>query len=143
VKNQFFIQDYRVFSILSYEVSSVFIDQIIYKRLNIKEVYKDSKKCLVAKFKCDILDDYLIIKVPRARSNQIWERFLTLFRYGESIRLFNDLQKMKDLGFNGPLPVLAAERRRYGVVVDGFIIYYYIEGRIATPDDVDLIAPEL
>lgn len=141
--NEYFIKNYHVVSFLDHDLSSSVIDQYNNDELTIIDAYKNKKRGLVAKFKTDLLDGEFTIKVPQSRSNRIWERFLTLFRPGESIRLFNNFIKLQNIGFKGPSPLLAAERRRYGVVVEGFIIYHYIDGRRATSQDAHMIAPVL
>ncbi len=110
--------------------------------LQLDEVYKDERKGLVAVFTDPGLGK-LVLKIPRARNRRGWERFLTLFRDGEAFRRFRDLRRMRALGFNCARPVLAAEKRVRGMVVDGFYVYRYISGRLADNRDYRLIVPEL
>lgn len=140
---EYFIKNYHVVSFLDQDLSSSLIDQYNNDELTIIDVYKNKKKCFVARFKTNLMDGEYVIKVPRSRNRGIWERFLTLFRKGESVRQFYNMQSLLNLGFKGPSPVLAAEISRYGVVVEGFIIYRFIDGRRATSNDAHLISPEL
>lgn len=105
-------------------------------------VFKDTKKAFVGVL--PVGDGAkAVIKVPRSRSRRKWERFLTLFRNGESLRQFRQQLDLLSLGVQGPKPLLAVEWRKFGVVVDGFYIYEYIEGRQGDSDDRDLIFKEL
>lgn len=84
-----------------------------------------------------------MLKIPRARSERWWERFLTLFRSGEAVRQFFYMEKLNQLGLNGPRPLLAAEKRSKGVVVDSFYIYSAVNGRDGKPKDLPIIVQTL
>ncbi len=135
--------DYKIVSHLDNATSCSLLKQVASGTLSPLEVFKDDSKCYVAKYTSEEIPDIFIIKKPRARCERYWERFLTLFRAGESFRQFSNLKKLQSLGFKGPTPLLAAEKRRWGMVVDSLLISTYINGRLATPTDVDVVAPEL
>lgn len=134
---------YKIVSHLSNATSCSLLEQVTSGTLLPLEIFKDDSKCYVAKYTSEEVPHHFIIKQPRARCERYWERFLTLFRSGESFRQFSNLKKLQALGFSGPIPVLAAEKRRWGMVVDSFLISTHINGRLATATDVDVIAPEL
>ncbi|MFO7799075.1 MAG: hypothetical protein R6V22_04850 [Rhodohalobacter sp.] len=134
---------YKIVSHLSNATSCSLLKQVASDTLLPLEVFKDDSKCYVAKYTSEVVPDIFIIKKPRARCKRYWERFLTLFRPGESFRQFSNLKKLQALGFKGPAPLLAAEKRRWGMVVDSLLISTYINGRLATSTDVDVVAPEL
>ncbi|MEP3164013.1 MAG: hypothetical protein ABJO43_02925, partial [Marinobacter sp.] len=75
----------------------------------------------------------------RARNKRNWERFLTRFRGSDAFRTFIQLNGMASMGFCAPQPVLAAELRSKGVVVDSFVCYRFVEGRPAELGDADKI----
>ncbi|MDR9424095.1 MAG: hypothetical protein RI567_02285 [Marinobacter sp.] len=104
------------------------VESVLAGEMEFDSVFKDTPKCLVARFDHPELGP-CVLKVPRARSGRRWERFLTLFRAGEAIRQFKNMEMLLELGLQGPTPVLAAEKRQNGVVVDSFYVYSFVEGR--------------
>lgn len=133
---------YRVIAECGPDEAEALVAGIAAGSVGFDEVYKNEKKGLVATFSHPALGK-LVVKIPRARNRRQWERFLTLFRDGESFRRFKDLKHFRELGFNGPEPVLAAEKRISGMVTDGFYIYRFVRGRLADNRDYNLIVPEL
>lgn len=107
-----------------------------------QRIFKDTEKALVGVVHI-VGATKAVIKCPRSRSRRKWERFLTLFRDGESLRQFQQHLELIALGVNGPKPLLAVEWRKRGVVVNGFYLYEYIDGRRGSEDDRSLIAKEL
>jgi len=98
-----------------------------------KEVYRDNWRTLSAHVL--IGQESLLLKIPRARNGRRWERFLSLFRGSDAVRNFRHLKKMGEMGLGAPVPVLAGERREYGVVTDSFVCYRFVEGRRPEPQD--------
>lgn len=70
----------------------------------------------------------LIIKIPKEKNRRKWIRFTTLYRNSEVRKTFSNLLQMKEIGLKCNEPLLFAEKRKAGKVVDSFIIYSYIEG---------------
>lgn len=133
---------YRVVSVLPRLESKHLVDRVLGDEIEFDPVYKNTSKCLVGRFRYPDVGQ-LVLKVPRARSHRRWERFLTLFRSGEGLRQFNNMQKLLDLGLKGPQPILAAEKRRKGIVIDSFYTYGFVEGREGSRNDLDLIVEAL
>lgn len=133
---------YRVLCRMCRDDAERLVEQVLNRQLNFDPVLKDRAKCLVARF---FHPDrgWLVLKVPRARTNRKWERFLTLFRAGEGIRQIRNMQQLERLKLKGPRPVLAAEKRRAGVVVDAFYIYSFIDGREGVSADLPTIVDTL
>jgi heptose II phosphotransferase len=88
-------------------------------------------------------NENLIHKIPRARLKRTWEKLITLFRDGESIRTFDNLLLMLQLGFKAPTPILAGERRRNGFIVDSFCCYRFADGKEAGANDAQQVTTEL
>lgn len=132
----------RLFTTLPLSVAQSLCVSVDAKTAHYESVFKDTSKAFVGVLK---VDDNLkgLVKIPRSRNHRRWERFLTLFRDGEALRQFSQHLRLKGLGLRGPTPLLAVERRSYGMVVDGFYIYEFINGRSGTQADRDLIATEL
>jgi heptose II phosphotransferase len=115
------------------------VDSIIDQKLEPRHVFKSNARTYSALL--DIDSQAVMLKVPRSRNHRKWERFLTLFRASEGIRTFNNLDHMQALGMNAPQPLIAAERRRFGVATDSFACYAFEHGRPAGPEDAsDLLA---
>ena len=114
---------------------------VLRQRYRVVRILKDSRHCWAARIAIGGRD--LVLKVPRARNRRAWERFLTLFRAGESIRQHRSIATLAKLGTRGPEPILGAERREAGRVVDGFFLYGYIPGRQASSGDTRAVAEAL
>ena len=138
------VAGYRVLTTKPEADARKLVRKIVSNSLEFKTIFKDRPKCLVASFEAGEAEE-LVLKVPKARSSRPWERFLTLFRDGEGIRQFRNMQALVELGILGPRPILAAEKRRYGVVLDSFYVYGLIEGRQASHSDlpkiIEVLAP--
>jgi glycosyltransferase involved in cell wall biosynthesis len=101
-----------------------------YKKIS---TFKDTTRSLVQQIEID--GRSFVFKVPREKNNRKWQRFLSIFRGGESFREFKALLKAESKGFPAPRPVAAMEIRKAFCVVDSFLIMESLEGRIATKDD--------
>lgn len=143
MEKKLYINNYRIRTTLDDDTTNRLALEILDESYSVIKNFRDNEKCLVTKFTTDHVPGTFILKVPKARFSRYWERFLTLFREGEPLRQFSNMIKLRELGFRGPAPVMAAEKRCDGYVCDGFIVYEYIDGRQATPDDAHIIAPEL
>lgn len=133
---------YRVWTRLPRPVAEDIVSNVLNNDLELTAVLKDKPKCLVARFEQTGVGE-LVLKVPRDRNGRRWERFLTLFRPGESVRQYQNMEALESLGLKGPVPVLAAEKRQNGVVTDSFYIYNFIEGREGVWSDLALIVNTL
>jgi len=141
--DKLYINNYIIKTTLDDDIACRLTSEILDESFSVIKSFRDNEKCLVTTFTTGHMPGIFVLKVPKARFSRYWERFLTLFREGEPLRQFSNMLKLRELGFRGPAPVLAAEKRYYGYVCDGFIAYEYIDGRQATPDDAHIIAPEL
>lgn len=103
---------------------------------------KDNKHNFVAQVETKRFPN-LIVKEPRKRNKRRWERTMTLFRPGEAVRIYTSHQKLLELGFLCPPPLLAAEFRKHGVVTNSFVIYRFQEGHSATSRDAQRVSHEL
>jgi heptose II phosphotransferase len=136
------VAGYRVLTAMPEASARQLVSKIVSNKIEFKTVFKDRPKCLVASFESGEAG-HLVLKIPKARSRRPWERFLTLFRYGEGVRQFWNMQELDALGVLGPRPMLAAEKRRFGVVTDTFYVYSLVKGRQASPRDLPIIIKAL
>jgi len=105
------------------------------------EVFKNDRQTYSALIRLD--GQFYVLKIPRERNNRLWQRLLSLFRSSEAVRHYHSMVRLRDLGFNGPEPVLALEQRRLGAVVDSCLLYRFRKGRKATREDAALVLPYL
>ena len=110
---------------------------IEHKNYDILEILKDDKRSLVMLI--DINKNKYVLKVPREKNKRKWQRFISIFRGGESMREFLQLEKLKKYNFNAPAPLIAIEEKKLGMTYDSFIISEYIKSREATIQDLEVV----
>lgn len=138
--------DFRKYQIRSAEVLSdsdvlSLAEQVVDEKLSFQDVFRSNQQTFIGRFFFG--QRQLILKIPRGRNRRYWERCLTLIRRGESARVFDGMLKLRELGFLGPTPVIAAECRRLGVVVESFLIYEYLEGSRPKPEEAQAVLDTL
>lgn len=105
------------------------------------EVFKDDRQTYSALI---CLDGHsYVLKIPRDRNNRRWQRVLSMFRVSEAVRHYRSMLKLPELGLSGPEPVVAIEKRRWGMVVHSLLLYRFRQGRKATREDARLVLPHL
>jgi tRNA A-37 threonylcarbamoyl transferase component Bud32 len=77
-------------------------------------------------------DMRFVAKRSLLQENRRWTQFTSLYRSGESGRMMRNMAKLYELGLPVPEPVLALEKRRFGVVVVSWSVYRYLEGTPCT-----------
>lgn len=134
---------YTVFAAsgISTEKSRMLVDNALDLTIAPRHIFKDNHRTYSAVF--DVGGEAAMLKIPRGRNQRKWERLLTLFRGSEGVRTFRNLELMQRLGFGAPYPLLAAEKRKHGFVVDSFTYYAFEEGRPAESGDAEAVMSEL
>lgn len=140
-KGYFNHRGYRLRSTIDEIAAKQLFDDIIDNSCTVKKVFRDSRSTYAAHLQ--VGNQNLVHKIPRARLKRTWEKLITIIRDSESIRTFNNLQLMNQLGFNAPIPLLAGYQRRKGFVTDSFCCYCFAEGEEAGPDDAQAVVTEL
>lgn len=107
------------------------------QRIVPEQVFRDNWRTLSAQIRFQGVP--LLLKVPRARNQRWWERFLTVFRGSDARRIFRHLSLMSSMGLTAPEPIIACEKRRMGVVTDAFVCYRFVEGRRAERQDAGIV----
>ena len=99
------------------------------------QTLKDDRRSLV---KCGVVDGIkLVAKQPRDKNNRKWARFLTsLGLLGEARRTFVTLIEFKDKGIESLTPYCLLEKRRFGMVIDSWILYHYREGTVSNKTNI-------
>ena len=132
---------YRLRSTLDEATAKQLFDDIVEKPYLVQKIFRDNQSTYSAHLQ--IGDEHLVHKIPRARLKRTWEKLITVVRDSESIRTFDNLQLIHQLGFKAPTPLLAGEKRRKGFVVDSFCCYRFEEGKEAGPNDAQQVTSEL
>jgi ADP-heptose:LPS heptosyltransferase len=81
-----------------------------------------------------------VLKSPREKNHRKWIRFTTLYRQGEAFKVIRNLNKLERMGIVSNKPLLAMEKRRFGMVVDSWLLYEYLEGRHCRESDYPSVA---
>lgn len=123
----FTYKEHEIISTLQKEEAIKLFDSLVERRYTITDNFKDGPKCLVQKVKIDGFEE-MIFKIPRSRSRRTWERMLTLFRESEAFRNHESMLILQTLGLKGATPILAAQKRFRGVVLESFFTYSFVEG---------------
>ncbi len=141
IHNPLLYKGYRIISRYEPEQARELLDKIQAGKGGFSEVLRDNKNSFIAIIR--FREDDLVVKVPRSRNRRIYERLLTLFRNGEAFRRYDSMLKLIQLGLNGAKPVLAAEKRRLGMVTHNVFVYEYIDGVIPGRGHEKLLFDEL
>ncbi|QSE97817.1 lipopolysaccharide core heptose(II) kinase RfaY [Fulvivirga lutea] len=91
------------------------------------EVLKDNQRSEVKRIK--VSDNDFVLKIPKEKNSRFWIRFLTLFRKGEAQKNLKSMMILKNIGVKTTNPILAAEKRSFGMVVDSWLLYQFVDGR--------------
>ncbi len=119
-----------------------YIDNIInFKDLHILKELKNNKRSLVVLV--THLGKKFILKSPLEKNRRKWIRFTTLFRNGESFKTILNMEKLNNMGIKTNKPVMAAEKRVFGMVFDSWILFEYEEGERCTEENYALAVKKL
>ncbi|MFA7331257.1 MAG: hypothetical protein WC326_09300 [Candidatus Delongbacteria bacterium] len=69
-----------------------------------------------------------VLKRPLWRDGRAWNRLVSLFQPGEMCRAFRAGLLLLESGVATPRPLLLLERRRWGLLVESWLVYEYVEG---------------
>ncbi|MBN1840593.1 MAG: hypothetical protein JW802_11220 [Campylobacterales bacterium] len=127
-QSAFTYKEHEIISTLPKDEAIKLFDSLMEKRYTVTNNFKDGSKCLVQKIKIDGFDE-MVFKIPRSRSRRTWERMLTLFRESEAFRNHESMLTLETLGLKGAIPILAAQKRFRGVVLESFFTYSFVEGK--------------
>lgn len=111
------------------------------KDFKILKILKDDQRSYVALLEID--GKRVVYKEPREKNSNSWQRFLSIFRRGESSREFESGEKIFRNGFLGAKPILAIEKFQGKKVVFSFFLMEYIDAHHALLKDLDLVQREL
>jgi tRNA A-37 threonylcarbamoyl transferase component Bud32 len=94
---------------------------------------KDDRRSLV--FVVEANGVHYVVKNPRDKNRRLWIRFLTLFRSSEAMQALDSMKTLLDIGLPTTKPVACIEKVSFGMVVEGWAVYEYLDAKpIATND---------
>ncbi len=111
---------------LSHEQAKTLYNKIIAKDYNVRQKLKDNHRSSVLKIELEGLD--LVLKVPKEKNKRLWIRFLTWFRLGEAFKNLAGMGQLWDNEIKTTKPIMAAEKRKNGMVVDSWLTYEFLAG---------------
>jgi len=84
-----------------------------------------------------------VCKRPRWRDGRGWHRLLSLFQPGEMHRAFDAALRLLELGIATPQPLLLMEHRRWGLMVESWLVYRYVPGEAVGEEQWPLVVEAL
>ena len=135
-------QNYTIKSTLSHDETIMLFEDIVHKSYTSLGKLQNNSHCFVEKI--DIKGyQPIVFKIPRYRNKRRWERFLSLFRSGEAFRNHDSMMYLPTIHLKAPKPLFAAEKRANGMVVESFFTYFFIEGKIASAENIPAVLEAL
>ena len=117
------------------------INKIKKKEFNIIKNLKDDKRSKVTLIEID--NNKYVYKIPKEKNTRIWQRLISIVRGSESKREYQNYLKIHKLGFKGPVPIMYWEKKVLGFCVNSFLVSSYLEGEIATKNELEKVEQEL
>ncbi|MEP2771704.1 MAG: lipopolysaccharide core heptose(II) kinase RfaY [Fulvivirga sp.] len=111
---------------LSDDEARSYFDVVKNNKFSLIESLKDHHRSVVKRIAIDDCD--LVLKIPAEKNKRKWIRLLTWFRLGEAFKNMKGMVKLWSKGIKTTLPIIAAEKRSSGMVVDSWLIYKYLDG---------------
>ncbi|MDX1628427.1 MAG: lipopolysaccharide core heptose(II) kinase RfaY [Fulvivirga sp.] len=101
-------------------------DSVSKQEYEILDILKQHYRSTVLKIR--LSDQEIVHKVPTEKNKKRWIRFLTWFRQGEAFKNLRNMELLWSKGIKTTVPLLAAEKKRLGMVVDSWLLYEYLDG---------------
>ena len=99
---------------------------IVDKKINVTKIIKDTKRNYVSRIKYG--NEYYILKCPRNEQLKIQKKILTLFKKGEVLNTFFNINSLIEKGINCfARPYLAIVNKKYGMIKESYLVLEYIE----------------
>lgn len=105
----------------------MFAQKILNKDYKIIKVLKDDKRSYVVLI--NIMDNRLVLKIPREKNTRKWQRFINGFRGSDSLRSYKMMNNLKKIGIKSTEAVLAMEKRKNGLIIDSYLLMKYLNGK--------------
>ena len=109
------------------EMAKSLFDTVQSGNFTLRSILKDTYRSQVKRI--SVFDKDLVLKIPNEKNTRTWIRFLTWFRTGEAFKNLKGMQLLQENGILTSTPVVAAEKRSLGMVVDSWLIYEFLDGQ--------------
>lgn len=93
--------------------------------------FKDNYRSCVLNgnlFPSEVYAGSVVAKQPKNKNGAYWSRLLSLIRNGEARQTFLALLRFEQLDITAGEPLLLLEKRRFGMIVDSWVVYQYLGG---------------
>ncbi|MGL6115096.1 MAG: lipopolysaccharide core heptose(II) kinase RfaY [Cetobacterium sp.] len=112
--------------------------EVLDKNYKVIDEYKNTERNYVAKIEID--GKFYVLKSPKAETVIPQRKIQTIFKKGEGLTSFINIEAAKDLGLDFFIEPLAVMVKRGVFLKESFILMDYIDGeRIRTTEDIDTI----
>lgn len=98
------------------------------------KVLKDDRRSFV--FVAQIDGVRYVVKNPRDKNRRLWIKFLTLFRQSEAVMALKSMETLLGLGISTTKPIASIEKYSFGMVVEGWMVYEYLEAKPINTSDI-------
>lgn len=113
-------------------------EKVLNSDYKVIEEYKNTERNYVAKIEID--KKFYVLKSPKAETIIPQRKIQTIFKKGEGLTSFINIDKAKEEGLNFFIEPLAVMVRRGVFLKESFILMEYIDGDIIkTVEDIDII----
>lgn len=111
---------------------------VLDKNYKVIEEYKNTERNYVAKIEID--EQFYVLKSPKAETVIPQRKIQTLFKKGEGLTSFINIETAKNMGLDFFIEPLAVMVKRGVFLKESFILMKYIDGEIIrTVEDIDII----
>lgn len=111
---------------------------VLDKNYNVIDEYKNTERNYVAKIEID--GQFYVLKSPKAETVIPQRKIQTVFKKGEGLTSFLNIEAAKNMGLDFFIEPLAVMVKRGLFLKESFILMKYIDGEIIrTVEDIDII----
>ena len=124
--NSFFHKGWRLYSAVPDAEAKQLFDLIQKGDIQVTEWLKRHSRSDVVAFNFN--GKKLVLKIPKEKNRRRWIRLTTLYRKSEAVRNINSMEILRREEIPTSTPVMAAEKKTFGMVTDSWLVYEYLEG---------------
>ena len=103
------------------------VQEVLQQLQQLPITLKDDKRSLVKQG--ELFGKTVVAKQPRDKNRRLWIRMLSFFRNSEVLSAQTTLSRFAELGIESVTPLCVLEKRKFGCLVDSWIIYEFREGK--------------
>lgn len=122
-------QGWTCYGLIDQELQHASIKELIDHFKSMPVTLKNDKRSFVKKG--DLNGQLVVAKQPVDKNRRTWSRFLSLIRAGEAMQTLLTMLHFKELGIPAVAPLLVLEKRKFGFLIDSWLVYEFREGEPA------------